>query len=252
MLTEERHDRIRALLASKGRVLATELAEEFGVSEDTARRDLRELARLGDCRRVYGGALLPAPDLGTIQQRVGTMADTKTALASRVAGLIEQGQTIFIDAGSTNLAVARALAHTLSLTVVTNAPEVALALSAHSRCKTILLGGLFNPAKGACLGGQTVREAQRIYADLFVLGTCGVDSQIGVTALDAEEAELKRCLIEQSGRVIVPATADKIGTVAPYKIAEASEIDVLVVDASLDVALRARFEGGGTSIEIVP
>ena len=249
MLTEERHDRIRALLASKGRVLATELAEEFGVSEDTARRDLRELARLGDCRRVYGGALLPAPDYGTIQQRETTLSETKTALAGRVANLIETGQTLFIDAGSTNLAIARALPQTLAMTVVTNAPDVANALSEHPNCKVILLGGLFNPAKGACLGGQTVREAQRIYADVFVLGTCGVDSQIGVTALDAEEAELKRCFIEQSGRLIVPATADKIGTVAPFKLASASEIDVLVVEARLDPALVAQFEASGVRVD---
>lgn len=251
MLTEERHDRIRALLASKGRVLATELAEEFGVSEDTARRDLRELARLGDCRRVYGGALLPAPDLGTIQQRSTSMSEAKTALARGVVGLLEAEQTIFIDAGSTNLAVARALLHTLPITVVTNAPDVALALSEHPRCKIILLGGQFNASKGACVGGQTVREAQRIYADAFVLGSCGVDSQIGITALDAEEAELKRCLIEQSGRLIVPATADKIGTVAPFKIAAASDVDVLVVEARLDSAVLARFEASGVRVEAV-
>lgn len=248
MLTEERLDRIRGLLASQGRVLATELAATFGVSEDTARRDLRELARLGDCRRVYGGALLPAPDLGTIEQRLSAMNESKIALAGRVADLIEDGQTIFIDAGSTNLAVARALPRAHSLTVVTNAPAVALALSDHPRCTIIVLGGQFDTAKGACLGAQTAREAQRMYADVLVLGSCGVDSEIGITTLDAEEAELKRCLVGQSGRLIIAATADKIGTIAPFKVAGCDAVDTLVVETRLDAAMVARFEASGIQL----
>ena len=241
MLTEERHDQIRAQLASKGKVLASVLAGEFGVSEDTARRDLRDLARNGFCRRVYGGALPPAPDLGAITQRSTTMIDAKEHLAAAVAGLVKAGQTIFIDAGSTNLAVARTLSREMDLTIVTNAPGVAVALSDHPLCRVIMLGGVFNPIKGACLGGQTVREVQRIHADVLVLGSCGVDPQVGVTALDAEEAELKRCMVQQSRQVVVPATLDKLGTVAPYKVADSSEIDVLVLPNAPDAELMALF-----------
>ncbi|MEO9341171.1 hypothetical protein ABFT80_27655 [Mesorhizobium sp. SB112] len=101
----------------------------------------------------------------------------------------------------------------------------------------------------SCLGGQTIRDAQRVYADVFVLGTCGIDSEIGITSLDAEEAELKRCMIEQSGRIVVPATTDKIGTVAPYKVADCSKIDVLVVQTTVSASLIARFEADGMRVE---
>ena len=122
MLTDERLDLIRAQLARQGKVLANDLAAQFGVSEDTIRRDLRELARQGFCRRVYGGALLPSPDSGSLAARVSSHQDAKAELARTTSRLLRDGQTLFIDAGSTNLAIANALPQELKLTVVTNAP----------------------------------------------------------------------------------------------------------------------------------
>jgi DeoR/GlpR family transcriptional regulator of sugar metabolism len=230
MLTEERLDRIRGQLAAHGKVLATELAARFAVSEDTIRRDLRELAKLGECRKVYGGALLPSPDLGTFQTRSNLHKASKSALAKTAASLVRNGQTLFIDAGSTNLAVAQALDQTQKLTIITNAPAIAIALAEHPNCTILMLGGIYNTEKGACLGPQAVREASRIFADMFILAACGVDATAGVTSLDAGEAELKRTMIQQSSLVLVAATREKLGTTAPFKIAEASDIDHLVVE----------------------
>lgn len=248
MLSEERQDAIRVELALKGKVLAAELAVRFEVSEDTVRRDLRELAKAGHCRRVYGGALSLAPNLGTINQRMAASSEIKERLAVAVSELILPGQTIFIDAGSTNLAVAKALARDRDLTVITNAPAIGLALADHSRCKTILVGGTLNADKGACLGGQTIKEVRRLYVDVLVLGTCGVGVETGITAFDAEEAELKECLIEQSSQIIVPATADKIGTVAPFHVGPASAIDILLTSDFGRAEQLADFEAIGVRV----
>lgn len=230
MLTEERHDRIRQQLSENGKVLAVDLAAQFEVSEDTIRRDLRELAKAGYCRRVYGGALMPAPDLGPLTARITEASDSKARLAQIAAGLIQDRQTVFIDAGSTNLAIAKAIPHSRTLTVVTNAPSVATALADHPNCTIIVLGGVFDRFKGACLGSQTVHETRQIYADLFIIGACGIDANMGITALDAAEADIKRTMLAQSSTVLVAATADKLGTIAPFKIADAAAIDHLVVD----------------------
>ena len=247
MLTDERLDRIRDMLTANGRVVANDLAAQFAVSDDTIRRDLRELARQGFCRRVYGGALLPSPDTGALAIRATSQQNAKASLARAAVNLVKEGQTIFIDAGSTNLAIAQALPTDLRLTVVTNAPGVASALSHHPKISVIMLGGLYDQAKGACLGPQTIREATQIFADMFILGACGVDAGIGVTALDAGEAEVKRAMIGQSSLLMIAATADKLGTVAPFKIAEPSRIDHLVVEngvadtsryALLDIAVH--------------
>lgn len=240
MLTDERLELIHAQLARHGKVLANALATQFGVSEDTVRRDLRELARQGHCRRVYGGALLPSPDSGPLTTRVTSHEDAKAALALATVDLLKDGQTIFIDAGSTNLAIARALPPKLKLTIVTNTPAVAVALTGHANHAIVVLGGQFDHAKGACLGPQTIREASQIFADMVILGACGVDSAIGVTALDAAEAEVKRTLVAQSSLLVIAATSDKLGTIAPFKVADASRIDHLVVGA--DVGDLSDFE----------
>ncbi|RYE62563.1 MAG: DeoR/GlpR transcriptional regulator, partial [Rhizobiaceae bacterium] len=120
---------MREQLTIRGKVVASELATQFDVSEDTVRRDLRELAKLGFCRRVYGGALLPTPDFGTLATRTALDKDRKSSLARAAARLVEDGQTVFIDAGSTNLAVANALDPSQTLTIITNAPVIATALS---------------------------------------------------------------------------------------------------------------------------
>jgi DeoR/GlpR family transcriptional regulator of sugar metabolism len=147
--------------------------------------------------------------------------------------------------------IAQALRREMAVTVITNAPAVALALSDHDKCRTILLGGILNQDKGGCLGGQTLNEVRRIYADVFVLGTCGVDASVGVTALDAEEAELKRTMVEQSGQLVVPATADKIGTIAPYSVAVAPAIDTLISSIADEVRLSP-FRELGAKVHIAP
>jgi DeoR/GlpR family transcriptional regulator of sugar metabolism len=248
VLTDERLDHIRKQLTASGRVLASELAAQFNVSEDTVRRDLRELAKTGFCRRVYGGALLPAPDLGSLAERMAVQQDRKINLARCAADLVEDGQTIFIDAGSTNLAIADALSPRHELTIVTNAPVIATALSDRPNYTILMLGGMYDPSKGACLGPQAIRETTQIFADLFIVGTCGVDSNLGVTALHAGEAELKRVMLEQSNLLIVAATSDKIGTVAPFKIADAAMIDHLVVEP--EAVETARFVEAGVQVHI--
>ncbi|HIE0659576.1 TPA: DeoR/GlpR family DNA-binding transcription regulator [Providencia rettgeri] len=250
MLSQERQDYILAQLSKNGRVIATELATEFGISEDAIRRDLRELARLGLCRRVYGGALLPAPNFGDIKQRTTNLTENKHKLAKRVAEYIENCQTVFIDASSTNITIATELPKTKKITVITNAPAVAVALSEHPLCKVVVLGGIFNQIKGACLGSSTIQELKKIYIDVLILGACGVDKTLGVTALEPEEAEFKRCLLEQSSRVVVAVTSNKIGTVAPYKLAEMSEIDILVIEDNINSSIIKEFTEMGIKVDI--
>lgn len=248
MLTVERHDRIRSRLATDGRVLANHLAAEFGVSEDTVRRDLRELARAGECRRVYGGALAPAPDPGPIARRQTMMVEGKLRAAKVVAGLLVDGQTVLMDASSTNLVIAGVIPRHLALTIVTNAPAIALALADHGRCRTLLLGGPFDPAKGACLGAQAIRDLQHVCADLLILGACGIDARSGVTALDADEAELKRGMVAQSAAIVVAATADKIATSAPFRVAPIERVNDLVVPAEIEAGRMTPFTERGVRV----
>jgi DeoR/GlpR family transcriptional regulator of sugar metabolism len=231
LLPHERQSIILARLNTQGRVLAAQLAEEMAVSEDSIRRDLRDLAQRGLCRRVYGGALSLAPTPAPLTERIGAPAPALHALASAAAAIVQRGQTLFLDAGSTNLAIAQALPGDLDLTVVTNAPGIAAALFNQPGIATVLIGGRVDARSGACIGAKALRDAQAIHCDLYFMGTCALEIDAGITAFDYEEAEFKRALVAGSNALVVPLLAVKFDTVAPYRVVDCSDIDHLVIES---------------------
>jgi len=248
MLSGERQALIGERLARDGRVIAADIAVELAVSEDTIRRDLRDMARAGLCRRVYGGALPAAPASAPLAERADT--PEKARLAAKAVELVIPGSVVFIDAGSTNAAIARALPHDLGVTIVTNAPTIAVSLLGHKRAEVILVGGRLDKEKGAVLGARALSEIARLRPDLAFLGACGVDAAAGVTAFSFEEAEIKRALAEASRSVAVAATADKLGTAAPFAVLDAERLTHLVVPAEAGPAAGAAWAACGTRLHI--
>lgn len=232
LLNQERLALIEARLASEGRVVAAQLAEVFDVSVDTIRRDLRELAAEGRCRRVYGGALPPAPRPGTHQQRVGHMPDRKRALADVSARLVTPGMVIFVDAGTTNLAIVAALKPDMAITLVTNAPAIAAFALDRPAWKLIQIGGAVDIALGAALGASALRDLALITPDLAFIGVCGFDPVAGATAHSLEEAEFKRLIAARARRVAVAITDDKLSTEAPYPAFPAEACGIAIFEAS--------------------
>lgn len=233
-LPEERQRSILELLTEQGRVVASELARRFNTSEDTIRRDLRELAAAGLCKRVYGGALPISPASGSLTEREAQNPERKQALGECLVKLIKPKQVVFIDAGSTNLAVAHAIPNDLDITVVTNAPSIAAALAGRDNIHLILIGGSINRHTGAALGAQSLRDAGNIRADLYILGVCALDPEMGLTAFDLEDAEFKRLVASQAKSVVTAITNDKFETTAPFRIASTDILTALVVDADAD------------------
>jgi DeoR/GlpR family transcriptional regulator of sugar metabolism len=247
MLTDQRHQIIRDELRAKGTVLATTLAARFGVSEDTVRRDLRELAKAGACRRVYGGAVASAPYAGPLNVRHTQATEEKSRLALATVRLLRSGQTLFIDSGTTNIAIARAIPPDLPLTIVTNSLGVATALADRAELELVVLGGLFLREAGAMVGSETLRAIVQLRADFFLLGSCGIDAARGATAFDSAEAEIKRAMAANSDGIIVAATTDKLGTAAPFRVAPAADVSFLVVDKTTPPEKLAGFEARGVA-----
>ncbi len=236
-LPEERQRSILELLTEQGRVVASELARKFNTSEDTIRRDLRELAAAGLCKRVYGGALPVSPASGSLTERATQNPERKQALAACLINLIKPGQVVFIDTGSTNLATAQALPDDLKITVVTNSPAIAAVLAERENINLILIGGTINRNTGAALGAQSLRDAGNIRADLYILGVCALDAEMGLTAFDLEDAEFKRLVASQAKSVVTAITNDKFETTAPFRIASTDILTALVVEADADEQL---------------
>src|SRR6202453_2306471 len=203
LMPAERQKEILERIRKDGRVLATDLAREFSTSEDTIRRALRDLAAQGLCARVYGGALAISPASGTILQRRREAVDRKLALGQKMASIIQPGQFVFIDAGSTNVAVARSLPKSIGLTVATHDPTIASVLAGRTDLTLITIGGQVNPLVGAAVDGQALRAILDMRPDLLFLGLCAIDAQNGIAAFYSEDAQMKRVLIEQSGSVAI-------------------------------------------------
>ena len=247
-MPQERQQWILQRLRSHGRVVAVELAAEFEVSEDSIRRDLRELAAQGLCKRVYGGALPMPVVVQPLKQRRVEHTARKQALARKAATLVREGQVLLIDAGSTNAAIAAALPERRGLTVVTNAPDVALALLDREGFAIQLIGGRVDPRIGGTVGAQAVQELQRIRADLCFPGACALDVEGGLWGFDGEESLFKRAMVEASGETVVVATRDKLGTVATHRVAGLAEVQHLVVEHDVDKATRNAYAACGVAV----
>ena len=253
---EQRQSLIRELLQKEGRVVCVKLAQELQVSEHTIRRDLQELAREGLCKRVYGGAVAPSPASGNFANRVEEGRASKALLGETGAQLIRGGGCIFIDAGTTNLAVAKSIPSELSLTVVTNAPAIAAEAMNLPHCEVIMLGGRIQARTGGVLGITALRQLEGMRFDQCFHGACALDAEEGLTVFDYDDAEFKRAVVHQSSEVIVVLTADKIPGVARYDVVSCSEISVLVVEpeipqdkvaAFIGKSVDVRFSGGDIS-----
>ncbi|MEC5217600.1 DeoR/GlpR family transcriptional regulator of sugar metabolism [Actimicrobium sp. GrIS 1.19] len=229
MLTTQRKQLILARLARDGNLIAKVFSEELGVSEDTIRRDLRELAQEGKLQRVHGGALPASAALADLAARDQIAPADKQALGRAGAALVKPGQVVILDGGSTALQVARHLPDNLRATIVTHSPTVAIELARHAQLEIIMLGGRLFRHSMVNVGAAVIDAASQLRADLFFMGVTGVHAQAGLSTGDHEEAAVKRCLHQRAAETIVLASQEKLGAASAFVIAPLAEVALLVL-----------------------
>jgi DeoR/GlpR family transcriptional regulator of sugar metabolism len=230
MLAAERREHLLDLLTRTGKIVAKDVAADLGISEDSVRRDLRDLAGEGLCQRVYGGALPASPAVVDYDARQAVAPDGKRKVASVAAALVRPGGSVVLDGGTTALAVARALPKTLACTVITHSPTIATALIEH-RAEIFLLGGRVFKHSAVTCGAAAVEAAQNVSAELCLLGVTGVHPEAGLTTADADEAAMKRALSTRAADTYILASSKKIGTASPYRVLPWEKITGIVTDA---------------------
>jgi DeoR/GlpR family transcriptional regulator of sugar metabolism len=248
VLTAERQAAIVELLHQRGRVLANDLGEELGVSADTIRRDLRELDELGHLRRVHGGALPRTGDAAPFATRARRAPEAKASIARRAAGLIDDGQVVILDGGTTTVEVARALRPDLRATIVTTSPPVAVALGEHRWVEIAVIGGSLRRDALVTVGAETVDALRMIRADVVMLGVCGLHPEVGVTANDLEEAQVKRAMIGSAAAVFALADHDKLGTAMPVVVAQIEVITALITDSDVNDQTLEPYRAAGVEV----
>ena len=253
MLTHQRKQYLLDLLQREGQLVAKAVSDTLGLSEDTIRRDLRELAKEGLLQRVHGGAipLLPAsPALAPYASRVQISPDAKPAIGRAAGAMIQTGQVVFIDGGTTTLQLVRQLPRELRATVVTHSPSIAVELASHPLIEVVMLGGKLFKHSIVNLGAATVEAIGGIRADLYFMGVSSLHPQAGITTGDHEEACVKRALSDAATRTVVLASPEKLHTVSPFRIAPLNQVSDIVVLRDTDEALLAPYREMGIAITL--
>lgn len=229
MFSQERQEQIRLELTRHGRVEVSELARRYGVSEHTVRRDLGVLAGRGLLQKTHGGAVA----LNTAHLDWNTRAETLPAAKERIgraaAALVQPGQTVVVEAGSTTLALARHLT-VRPLTVLTNSLDVAALFAGDDAVSLVVSGGVWD-GRGRALRGADARETLSAYrADWTMLGTCALHPRTGATVTGEEDAAVKRAMAAAGLRTVVLADHSKRDQVAAHLVLPPERLDLVVTD----------------------
>ena len=226
-----RHAALMELLARDGSCTVAQLIEQLGVSDETIRRDIKELARSGVLQRVHGGAILPnfMPEL-SFQKRMQQNASLKARIAAAVAREIQDGDSIMMDTGSTIAYVARALARHADLTVVGNSSEVARILADGKGNQVYVAGGELRGDDGAIFGVTAIDFVRQFRTRYAIVSAGAVNLDEGLMDFDMREAQFARALLAQATHVMVAADHTKFQNQAPIKVCGFEQIHTFVTD----------------------
>lgn len=250
MLTSHRKQLILDSLKRDGQVIAKALSQEFGLSEDTIRRDLRELAEQGLLQRVHGGALPASPSVVDLAGRKLIASDAKTVIAKAAVKLIQPRQVIILDGGTSTQALVKQLPLDFELTVVTHSPTIAVALMEHRNIEVVMLGGRLFKHSMVNVGAAAMEAISHIRADMYFMGVTGIHAELGLSTGDLEEAHIKRAICAAAAETIVMAAADKINAASRYVIGATTEISTLVTEASVDQTILNSFKQLGVDVVV--
>lgn len=248
MLTSQRKLEILDTLARNGQVVAKTLSEHYAVSEDTIRRDLRELAAEGLLQRVHGGALPSSPAVADLTIRENLSNSAKERIARAAAQLVAPGQTIIVDGGTTSIALVRFLPKTLRATVVTHSPNVAVELADHHDIEVILIGGRLFRHSMVTVGAAAIEALGHIRADTYFMGVTGVHLRAGLSTGDFEEAYVKRALASQAAETIVLASHEKINAASRCKIGDIGLANSIVLERETPASFVDELERLGIAV----
>ncbi|MGN6322690.1 MAG: transcriptional repressor AgaR [Dyella sp.] len=256
LLVEERRRLIVEYVESNGRATVEELATRFGTSTVTIRNDLESLARSGALARSHGGAL---PSTQTVTNDVPlNIKETrshpqKLRIGLAAAKLIKDGETIILDSGSTTVEIARQIRQLKfeSLTVVTNALNIALELSGLPNIRVMMLGGLLRPTSYSLVGPDAEQALSRISADKLFLGVDGLDPLVGVTTPDPLEASLNTLMIRVSRETIAVFDASKLGQRSLSVITPISTLNTVITDHSASDEMVEALRDAGVDVMLV-
>lgn len=234
MLALERRNEILKLIQEKHTVYVNTLSRQFGVTEETIRRDLERLEKAGSVVRTHGGAMLLSANTTKLEQsaniRKRTNTKEKTAIANLVANMVSDGDDIMLDDSSTSLFVVRALQKKRNLTVITNSLEILLEVTDRSDWNVMGTGGVLRERSMSFVGNQAENMISNYYVDKAIISCKGFDLNRGFTESTEPSALVKRCMLNAAKEVILAVDSSKFGLVSFVQIGQINRLSAIVTD----------------------
>ncbi|MCV9927289.1 DeoR/GlpR family DNA-binding transcription regulator [Flavobacterium sp. LS1R49] len=248
MIKEERFDHILGLLKQEGKVTYDTLALDLKVSEDTIRRDIDLLHNNGLLSKVRGGAISISKNPLNFQDRASYLSDGKQIIALKAQQFIKNGQTVFMDGGTTVCAIASHLPLNSNLRIVTNNIALIPILKKFKDIEIIILGGIYNRHTETNLGSKTCEETRSYIADVYFMGACAIQSKFGISATFNDEAEVKCIMLANSKRTIALGNIEKINNTEPFKVCDLEDINTLITDLPSDDSVLDSYRSLGIKL----
>lgn len=249
MINQPRLDEIKRVLSHDKRVRVTELAQKFVVSEETIRRDLKYLEEQGVLRRVHGGAILPVPsEEQPLQIRSRIKPRAKVRMGQLASELVEEGMALFLDTGTSTLALAQQLTRFARLKIITNSLDIATLLTQQSENAVTLTPGRVRRNDNALTGPHTLDFARQFHYDIAFMGIGAVDRDNGFMDYEEPEALLRRVLSTHCRQSVILADEGKFGLRTFVNTLPFSAVDTLVTNAPPPAAFVASLENAHVNI----
>lgn len=250
--TSQRREQILQMLVKQGSVQVSDLVPQLGVSAVTIRTDLSALESQGLVTRSYGGATLtrtPPPEQN-IRQKDALNAGAKEHIGTAAAALVESGDNIIIDSGTTTMPLARHIRELSRVTVMTNGLNIAWELADAPGVELMLTGGLLRKQSLSIQGAQAEACLNVYNFDKLFLGVDGFDLQFGITTHHEAEASLNHKMVERAKKVIVLTDSSKFGRVSLHRIVLLDRIHTVITDAGISPEYRDGLQRLGIEVII--
>jgi DeoR/GlpR family transcriptional regulator of sugar metabolism len=250
MMAEERRTQILQIVRTEGRARVNELAIRFSSSAVTIRNDLNELHQRGLVLRSHGGAVLPDTVLreSPVYERLKAHSEEKRRIGALAATLIDDGETIILDSGTTTLEIARQIKNKQGLQVITNGVNIAAELLDARDVQTFIVGGSVRGDSASIVGRSTEEMFEQFSADKVFLSGAGCDPDFGVSGANLDETMVNRAMLRIAREIILVADASKFSKRSMVRIVSFSEIDTVISDSNLRVEMQEKVRGLGCNL----
>lgn len=250
MLPAERKNEILARLTFDGKVIVSDLSRQYGVTEETIRRDLDKLEKEGFAKKIYGGAIrnenfnteLP------YMVRKQTNVEKKKYIASIIGSMIKDGDYILLDASTTTLFTVKNISHLQNITLITNSVEILLEVPTNNNWRVFCTGGSYAPDSRSFVGHQAEEVISSYNVNLAVMSCKGIDMERGVTDTREGNAQIKKLFVKAADRVILAADSTKFDKVSFVHFADIQEMSTVVTDAPPSEEWMRYFAARGTEV----